>query len=198
MPGYYQRYIKLDKPRIEKLKRTMIHQQDMNNTNLNEIGKNSTDLLAHSLQQKSTHKTSGFFNKIRDIFFRKRGKGQKTGIIEIYDVIICTPRRIDIKTKSGGSYLYEKCNYEETEHKLLTTDEYRKNPVDEQEQDSVYQFIKDPRTVSIDHEEYQQIHFLRFEKDNRKQSKHTKYSQFVITDIDLSMSGNIQVKRFIE
>lgn len=98
MRKYYNQYIKLPKSKVDEIK-DQVEYQTSSVTSLqslpDELGLNVVPV------SKSRFK---FFNKIRDIFF-KRDKKDKIEVIEIFDVIIYSSMRLEILNADKQSYL---------------------------------------------------------------------------------------------
>jgi hypothetical protein len=134
------------------------------------------------------------FFRIRDNFFRKKKSKKSKHVVEIFDVIIYSKKRLEIWTPEEEPYLLQWCDYDAKAKQLLSEDPSRARPVYEEKSSEPTEGLRDPKTIDISNPEFQQVHFLRFEKGNKKLPNPSK---FTITDIDLWMDGNISLSRYI-
>ena len=135
-------------------------------------------------------------NRIRNFLFKRKQK-QKKSIVEIFDVVIYSSKWINIINQNQKSYLVEQWGYKCDVDGDGDGDVSKRSDISRNhEESSQHSSLKDSKMVDINHPEYQQIHLFRFEKSNRNASN-DQNSKFIITDIDLSLDGNISLSRFL-
>lgn len=161
MRKYYEQYVKLPKSRIDEIKDQVEYQ-----TNSTASLQSLPDEFGLNAVPNSNGRFK-IFNKIRDRFFKRNNK-DKIEVIEIFDVIIYSSMRLEILNTDKQSYLLNVSNhlqenYEDKIPILLSEDEHRPKGIN---QPDPIQIIRDPRVVDVRLEDYQQIHFLRFERGN--------------------------------
>ncbi|CAI2363997.1 unnamed protein product [Moneuplotes crassus] len=185
MTKYYKNYIQLPKEAVERIKEDIDYKgKYVHDFSVNQLSSSLEEAVKVSGRNK-------FFNRIRDLFFRKRKDGNH--VIEVFDVIFYSKKRLEILNSQKESYLLKDAGYEGKIEKILKQDDLKpQSSVEDQKENYV---VKDPRIVDVRNPDYLQVHHLRFEKGNKKiEGSQNKY---IITDIDLWMEGNISAKRYL-